>query len=185
MQGNIKRILSALLVTGLTIVLLLAGQYTWHKTQIEQPLTQGFKQVGTVKDWDIQYDAAQTKVRVTLQGKADLQKTYLALTELLDKTIGVGKYNLEFKNTSSRKVNDFFQKIQPVLYEGLSTGHFTWLVNEVNREAQQEGLDTKVQLDNGFLYLQVAEQDQAIYKLLPRESGEKQVLASETSGSSN
>lgn len=182
---NRKGLISAFVATGLTIALLFAGQYAWHKTQIEQPLTLGLKQVGAVKDWDIQYDADKTRVGVTLNGKADLQETYLALTGVLDKTIGAGKYDLEIKSNSSRKLMNFYQKIQPVLYEGLSTGHFTWLVGEVEKEANQEGLEAKVQLDNSLLYLQIVEQDQAMYKLLSREGIDNQVLAAESTTLSN
>ncbi len=185
MPGNGKRIFSALAVTGLTIALLLAGQYTWHKTQIEKPLTMGFKQVGAVKDWDIQYDPDKTKVSVTLKGKADLQETYLALTGVLDKTLGAGKYNLEVRNNPSRKLADFYQRIQPVLYEGLSTGRYTWLVREIDAEAKKDGLEARVQFDHRLLYLQLAEQDQAMYKLIPRENGGNQVLASGTAGLGN
>lgn len=179
MLGNGKRIFTAFAATGLTIALLLAGQYTWHKTQIEKPLALGFKQIGAVKDWEIQYDPAKTRVRVSLKGKADLQESYLALTGVLDQTLGAGEYDLEIKNTPSRKLAGFYQKIQPVLYEGLSTGRYTWLVREIDAEAKKEGLEARVQLDHRLLYLQLADRDQAVYKLIPRENGEKRVLASD------
>lgn len=180
-----KRPITAILVTGLTIALLLVGQYAWHKTQIEKPLTLELNQITAVKNWSIQYDADQTRVKVALNKKADLQETYLALTGVLDKTIGEGKYELNIQNTSSRKLTDFYQNIQPVLYEGLSTGRFTWLVTEVDQQAKNAGLETKVQLDNHYLYLQVEGQDQSMYKLLPRNNGEKQIVTADTTDAGN
>lgn len=180
-----KRPITAILITGLTIALLLVGQYAWHKTQIEKPLTLEINQITAVKNWSIQYDADQTRVKVVLNRKADLQETYLALTGVLNKTIGEGKYQLEIQNTSSKKLTDFYQNIQPVLYEGLSTGRFTWLVSEVDQQAKNEGLETKVQLDNNYLYLQVVGQGQSIYKLLPRDNGEKQIATADTAEASN
>ncbi len=170
MKGKRKQIMIAFLAAGLTVVVLLAGQNFWHKTQIEQPIQLSLKAEGEIENWNIQYDSGKVQLMVKFNKIDNLQDSYRKITTLLDKQLGNSNYSIEIKNQTKPNLTKFYQKIQPVLYEGLATGRYTWMVQEIDGQAQEQGLTTKLQFDQNYLFLQILDQDGGYYKIIPRAS---------------
>lgn len=151
-----------------SVLLLAGGQWIWQRTQVELPVRNSLEKVQNIKDWKLKEQDGKLNIAVTLQGNANLEATYQNIDDGLAKVLGSRPYSIDFQNSADTKLDDFFETVQPILYEGISTGRYTWLVSEITKQAEDKQLTAKVVMDEKFVYLELHSGSKALYKLIPR-----------------
>ncbi|MHB1418778.1 MAG: hypothetical protein ACYCX4_04200 [Bacillota bacterium] len=151
----------------LTLALLLGGQRLYVKKYKEQPLQQKMAAVETVKQVKMERTSQGTKFMVQLGPVSDLQKTYLAL---MDASMTDGQpAELVIKDHPSPKLEKVWYNSQFAVYQAVTQGDFTNMSQVVAKEAKDAGLAKfKVYVDEQRVYLQLAEQGNYLYRVIPR-----------------
>lgn len=160
----------------ITVALLLGGQYAWHKLYLERPLTAQLQTLG-VRSCTISYTGPKDVVTLSMGKVSDFQSTYQQIEQTLDTTLGKGSYDLEITNQANRELSGFLVQVQPVLFEGIQTGKYTWMVNLIDGKARSAGLESKVQIDENSVYLQIFGKGGTAYRIIPREQSDTRNLA--------
>lgn len=151
-----------------SVLLLAGGQGIWQRTQVEAPIRDSLEKVQNIRDWKLKEEDGKLNIAITLKENANLAATYQKIDDGLAKVLGKRPYSIELQNPTDTQLDGFFETVQPILYEGISTGHYTWLVSEIMKQADEKHLTAKVGMDEKFVYLELHSGSKALYKLIPR-----------------
>lgn len=132
------------------------------------PLEQLLKTNKGIKSYEIQTSKEELKLHLELQENVDLKQLYVeVLNQATDHSKGK-EVKITFENAPKEVFEGVLFEIEPILYEGLVTGKYTWMIDQIDARSAQHGFRSKLQLDDKALYLVVSKDDQKYYQIIPR-----------------
>lgn len=155
------------------VTLLFSAQFFLLKATVEWPLDNIFK--GKVAGEIANYHISKEKsgiYKIEVQGKniADLSSAYELWLKEAEAVAGPGKVQIVVTDNRDQFLNKVFQKMNFYVQEGLTTGQFAKMADNIQAIAEKEGVAGTLRLTLGQerLYLQMAHDGHVLYEVFDR-----------------
>lgn len=151
---------------------LFGGQLLWQKYTVAKPLDKIFSGVNGVEGtlWeDSGKNGEPVKIYVTLKNVADLQKTYEDLVDGSEQILGRRSFKIIIKDSRTPEIEQFYYQIHYYVQEAIYTGNFATMADKIQEQARAEGVDVRVYVDISNVYVQVSQNTDSMYLVIPRQ----------------
>ncbi|MDA8233245.1 MAG: hypothetical protein M0Z31_00280 [Clostridia bacterium] len=162
------RITIVVIVIFVVLALLLGGQMIYKRYNIEQPLFKVYSKTKAVQDTDIINRKGKVKVELVLGSTVNFQKTYRELMEETAAVLGERPFELKIKDNRDQALERLLIDVEPVIYEAVSKGSFTWMKQEIIRAARAAGAETQVFIDGERIYVSFLKGRHVLYEVIQR-----------------
>lgn len=147
-----------LLALAFTLALLLGGNALLQAAGIEGPLIRELKALPGVSDVTL----GEGELQVRLAPSADLAATYQAIASRAE------RYELVLVDDRDAALAAFYSEVQFALFEGLQTGRYVEMKEQVDALAAAQGLTHQLSLDDRMLYLSAQHEGHSLFVALQR-----------------
>jgi hypothetical protein len=163
------RILVFVLALLVTLGAFLSVSALYRKYQVERPMVEDLQKLAGGR---VELEKEKNGYQVTLiPGKVDnLQDYYLQAQKSVTSRLSGKEAEIIIEDQPSPKLQAFYTKMQPAIYESLATGRFVWLEEEIARRSADSNIRFQLLVDNDFLYLQMEDRDGYLYRVIERTS---------------
>ncbi|KAB2954164.1 hypothetical protein F9B85_00215 [Heliorestis acidaminivorans] len=157
-------------VTIVTLAMLWSGHSVYEKYVSEKPFHEAV--INLLPNAVVEHKKEGSKVIVNVESDKidDLGKQYRDIYKMSKEHLG-SEVELNFLDHPDEDLTDLWKVIQFPLYQGLATGKYMDMHNEINFIVSQTEMDYLVTLDEKHLYLQIAKNDKYLYRIISRERG--------------
>ena len=162
------RITIVLVAIIVVLALLFGGQMVYKRYNIEQPLFKVYSKTKAVQDADIINRNGRVKIVLSLGPTTNFQKTYLELMEKTTGILGERSFELKIKDNRNQDLESLLVDAEPVIYEAVSKGSYTWMKQEVLKAAEKVGAEARVFVDGDRIYLSFAKGRHYLYEVIQR-----------------
>jgi hypothetical protein len=160
----------------IALVVLFAGNYLINYYQVDRKLETELTELTVIEGVEINKED-NYQLDLTLADVSNLQQSNLKIREKIEEILGTTDYQLQFSGEESASLEQVYDAINLALYEALETGEFVKFGTQIKEYQQEYNLDrAEVKVDDEYIYLTLANNDGAIYKVLNRtnnKEGEK------------
>jgi hypothetical protein len=175
------RIPVVLMAMAGALLLLFGAQFVYDRQAVDQPLVSIYHNVPGVEHVALQNTPSGLQVDVHLGPVTNLRETYLALRNQVNTVLGGQHFQINLIDARTPTLLGDFYQMNGVLEQGIATGQFVAMQQQVQRLGQQEGLTrASAIVDDHYVYVDLVQGKNYLYELLPRQP----VTADSTSGGS-
>lgn len=164
MKNSEFKIITAIISLFITLAILLGGYNLYNKYMVEQPLTARLTALPNVKSAKISKVDKEYLIQLQLNQVDNIQDSYNQIESTINEKIKNDKYNIEIQDASSKELSQFYNDLQPVLYQGLSGQQYLWLDEQIKERSSDKGIESRLYVDDKRVYLQLEDADTYLYK---------------------
>jgi hypothetical protein len=173
MKTRCIQILKGCIALIITVAVLYTGQAIWQNYAVGLPLDKALNGIAGVEKvtWDDSGKINDTiSIYVTLNNIANLQKTHEEISEKIEETLKGDEYKLEILDNRTPELDQVYYEIHYYIQKALVDGDFPTLEQKVSERAAASGIEAKVYVDEGHIYLQMNKGDSSLYSVAARPS---------------
>jgi hypothetical protein len=155
-----------------TFAVLACGQLVWQKYAVAKPLDKVFHGINGVESaaWEDNSKSGESvKIYVTLRDVTNLQKTYEELLEGGKRILGPKDFKIVIKDARTPELEQFYYNVHYNVQEAIFNGNFTIMAERIREKAVKEGLDARIIVDINNVYLDLSQQSDHMYVVIPRK----------------
>jgi hypothetical protein len=177
MMWNRNNWLTYVAVLAVTVITLVCGQFLWNKYSIAKPLDKGLQQVQGVEtvNWEDGKNSENVALNITLDKVDNLQKTYGEITDTAKQVLGRKAFRVVLHDHRTPELEKLYYNVQYNIQEAIFTGNFSTMASNVQKQAEGAQAGAKVYVDTGYVYVQLTKGPDALYAVIPRQSGNQEV----------
>ena len=164
---NINIVLVVILIV---VIGFFAGKYLFNVYGVKQPLTTELNTINGVEKVELIENNDQTDIKVYLESKVDFQKTFMQISQISGKELGVEKGNIIVGSNNNTYLDQMFYKIHLAIYEGISTNRFTVMKNNIEKSLSNSDIDYKLWVNNENVLLRLDGKGESLYRILSRNN---------------
>lgn len=164
MKNNEFRIITAIISLIVTLAVLLGGYNLYNQYMVEKPLTAQLTAMTAVKSAKIIKVDKEYLIQLQLEQVDNIQDSYKQIESIIKSKIKNNNYKIEIQATSSKELNQFYNELQPALYQGLSGQQYLWLDEQIKERSSNMGIESRLYVDDQRVYLQLEDKDSYLYK---------------------
>lgn len=169
MQGpNNFKISTAVIAFALTLGIALGGYTLYRQVGVAKPLVKSVSEIPGVKRVTVLDNKDKSVINVQLAGVQDLRNTYSLLKQDTAAKLGQTAYELELKDNADQAVNRTYQELEAAIYEGVAGNRFIWLKNELEKKAEENGIQYRLQVDADYVYIALYDRHSGLYRVIER-----------------
>ncbi|MFW6309045.1 MAG: hypothetical protein ACOC1S_03415 [bacterium] len=164
---NIKLIL---LIIIICLGIFLGGSHLYSFYWIEQPVKNEIQALNGVQE--IEIDDRNSEIILILDNDLNFPEIILNVKDIVDNRMNDKEYEIKVSGNSNMDLDDFYQDLKFVIYEGIYTHRYSWMKNEVKTIAREyaEG-EVNLIIDENYIYLQVINGEEYDYQIYRRING--------------
>jgi len=163
-----------ILVFIITLILALGvflGSYALYKKfGVEKPLLEQLSAVPAVERVSMEKEGKKYIFEIELKKIENIQEEYTEINQVISSRLEEGGYEIRIKGNGNEKLKEFFNELQPAIYEALAYDRYVWLEEEIARKSAENQINYKMFVDEKYLYLQLEDESKYIYKIFNRET---------------
>jgi hypothetical protein len=165
------RIPVVLMAMAGALLLLFGAQFIYNRQAVDQPVVAIAHNVPAVENVTLQNSPSGLQVNVRLGLVPNLRETYLRLESQVSAALGGEHFQINLTDARSPALlNDFYQ-MNGVLEQGIATGQFVTMEQQVQALGTREGLSqASAIVDDHYVYVELVKGKNYLYELLPRQS---------------
>lgn len=158
-------------VVAVSFLIVTMGQFLYQKFYINTPLTEELRQVQGVNDVKIEEINGKKNIAISLGRIDNLQNSYLMMGEIVKKKEGnTGK--LVILDNPSSYMEDVYREMNFSIQDAIVNGSFADMYDDLEKVAKEKNLrDWTIYIDQDNIYLQIQDQDNYLYRVIPRIAG--------------
>lgn len=162
---KIDRVIIAFLVVA---SLLFGGEKLLEYQRVENPVLSGVKNIPGVVEARLVNTSNGMTLEVKLQGVTDLAKTYQAIQDKVE-PLGNRLTSVDIRDSRTQELSDALHDLHFAIQEGIATGHFQNMADQVQALAQKSGVKISYLTVTGDgVYVTLAEKGHYLYAIYPR-----------------
>jgi len=166
---NAGRILFTLLISITTFGLLFGAFFFYQEKFINKPLTTFLDNSQFINEYQVLTRENSSFLILQLQNTDDLADEFQSFLKESGEILSKEDFTLEIYSNPSQNLLDFYQEIQPAIYEALTLGNFTELQDRLTAKQKEYKLkEVKLTINQDFLFLQLEDQDNYLYHIYNR-----------------
>jgi len=168
-KSVLRRVFTVMLAGGVTLGVLVAGNYAWSRFSVEKPLDQTLRALPGVVEVDMAHQGGVNIIDVTIAEVPDLSKTYGEIDRAVSSRMAPGTYRLELSDARDAYLEDLYHRIHFDIAEAVATGAFGQAAARFEQTAREAGLDRwKMWVTNDRIYIQLHRHDAYLYQIIER-----------------
>ncbi|BCJ85439.1 hypothetical protein [Effusibacillus dendaii] len=161
------RLLPTLIFFAAAMILLFGGWTLYRDFGLVRPLEQELKGTHQVVQVDVTVKGTQKSITVSMNRVDDLQTAYRDIIDKVSETFNT-ETTVKIRDKRTPEMEALFQAYQPVIYEGISKGSFTDMIDTIQKRAKQDGMSRAVvTMDRENIYVQLEQADHYLYEVIP------------------
>lgn len=161
------RIPVVLLSFGVALGAFYGVQRLLYREQVAQPLEEAFRAVAGVQAVQVTNGPRGVRIAVELGPVEDFQATYGELERVATETAGTN-WQLEVLDRRG-PLDELYYRWHFVIQQGIATGRFENMIQELDRRAAQAGVDRyRVHVGPEAVYVQIHAGEHYLYERVPR-----------------
>ncbi len=164
MKNSEFKIITAVISLFVTLVILLGAYNVYNKYMVEKPLTTQLAGLPTVKSAEITKVDNEYLIQLQLKQVDNIQDSYNQIESTINRKIKNDKYKIEIQDAGNKELGQFYNELQPVLYQGLSGQQYLWLNEQIKERSTNKGIESRLYVDDKRVYLQLKDADSYLYK---------------------
>lgn len=164
MKNSEFKIITAIISLFITLAILLGGYNLYNKYMVEKPLTARLTVLPNVKSAKISKVDKEYLIQLQLKQVDNIQDSYNQIESTINGKIKNDKYKIEIQDAGSKELSQFYNDLQPVLYQGLSGQQYLWLDEQIKERSSNKGIESRLYVDDKRVYLQLEDADSYLYK---------------------
>lgn len=168
-KGNIK-IVTVLIVLGISLGLLLGVQKYYNNSFVKEPVKQSLEQLSFVESVDASQVNGIYDYRVQIKKYGNVQYEYQKVDELIAADLEGKEYQFTLLDHRSPKLQKDLEDLQLSIYEAMAKNNYLWLDEIFRQKAAANGFSYKLYIDDERLYIQLKDQDAFLYEIIERSS---------------
>ncbi|MEQ2130219.1 hypothetical protein QTP99_09595 [Caldanaerobacter subterraneus KAk] len=145
---------------------LFIGFQIYQNKLIPERISRDLKSVKFVKDVTIIAGDKGYDVKVKLDRVENLMETYGEIQEKIKKY--PVKINLFILDNSDERLNNVYYNLQFALYEAIQKGDYLKMYDFLNRLSQENGIISRVYIDEHNVYIDLRDDIHYLYRIIPR-----------------
>lgn len=162
-QIHIKTVVITCIIT---LVILLGGYYLYNNYYVKNGLQEQIDQVVKVEEIEIDKEENPPTVYISSSEIKDLQDVYLKTDKIVYQNLG-SEYRTVLSDKRTDKLSGLFDKCSFVIQEGIATGEFQEMDNQVRDLAELEGVQCHLTIDSSNIYLELKDEQGYLYEVIP------------------
>lgn len=171
-MSNKIRPVMVVAVLVMSLAAIFGVQYIVKTYRFEEPFKERVLSIEGIEGVRLENGADVTKIYLTMGMEVDVQKSFQEVTEVVNEMMK-GKTAIEIEDRASSVMAEFYRQMHYSIYEGIASGRFTAMAEELKVIAGENRLDDyTLQVDNGNVYLKLVKDGEVFIKVVPR-SGEQ------------
>ncbi|HVB10180.1 MAG TPA: hypothetical protein VNM16_07420 [Bacillota bacterium] len=165
------RIPVVLMAMAGALLLLFGAQFIYNRQAVQQPLVSISHSMPAVQHVTLENSPSGLQVDVQLGLVPNLRETYLALQNQVNAALSGQHYQINLTDNHTPQLLDDFYQMNGVLEQGLATGQFVAMEQQVQAIGTREGLSqVSAIVDEHYVYVELVQGKNYLYELLPRQS---------------
>ncbi len=170
-MANFNDFKSWLAILAFFVILACAslGYYGYKQYVIIDPLQDSITAIDGVDNIEIQKIDKSFLVKTHISGIKDLQSTYYLIKNQLNSQLSDADYQLVFNDSRCTKLQDFYVRLQPFIYEAIAGNKYVWLSQELESLSRANGISAKISIDDEHVFLELIDEDSALYEVFSRK----------------
>ena len=163
------RLVPIVLIVVVTLGVLIAGFKAYEHFNLVTPLQTRIEQNSAVQSATVEVGNPSI-IRLVLKpvdklNNRDLQTTYLNLVNAVESLTGRNA-NLVIEDRRDATLTSDYEQLEPVLLSGLRKGNYTQMLANFGRQATQDGIYSRVTIDQHHVYVQLWTGSHYLYDIL-------------------
>lgn len=175
MKRRIRQVFTVLGALLVTFAVLWSGELLLRRVAVAQPLEHLLKTDRHVKSFHINHPTGSYEIKVTFFPSGDLKQEYLGLQREVSDLVGPDAFTLQVVEPTAPALVSLEEQFDLAVQEGIWTGHFTAMNQQLQSMAGKAGGRVHVTADGNNVYLSYAKKGQFLEQVVSRAVGGSQV----------
>lgn len=159
------RLVPILVILFITLAVLFGGWQAYRHYNLALPLQTTLEKIQGVQSANV--SSGGKNIIVIKLGKVDdLQSTYDRISNTVT-SASASNVNIQIQDNHTPALTSEYEKLQPILFEGLAKGSYTQMIQHVEAAGEKAGFDTRVTMDDKHVYIQLEKNGHYLYKIQP------------------
>lgn len=163
------RIVPILVIMSIALSVLFGGWELYRNFGLVAPLEKQLADHEAVRKVETVVKGQEREIHITLNQVDDLQDTFVGVQDVVQQSLGK-QATIKLVDNRQDELKDAYQAIQPTLYAGVAQGDFPEMISDVQKQAVAAGLNSKITMNDEFIFVQLEKADQYLYEVLPYQS---------------
>ena len=149
---------------------MLGVQYLYQNQQVDRPLQEIYEQDQRVIRSSLQREPDGTLlIELKMSNVEDFFQVYRELNEKTRNILGSDQFRIQVQDERDEFLNQAYYQMHFSLQEGIATGKFTLMAEQIDQFARQYQLDqATVRVENDGLYVHLTKGQHYLYQIIPR-----------------
>lgn len=174
MKNNEFKTFYLIITVIIALGILLGGYNFYQKYLVEKPLSEKLTLMKEVEKVDIKRVNKTYSVQIYLGETENIQKSYINIESTIDGSIKSGNYKIVIKDNRNKKLDQFYNDLQPALYQGLDQKEFLWLDEQIKQCSEKQDITARLLVDNKRVYLQLEDGNSYLYSIIDRTAAQQE-----------
>lgn len=166
-KGNLK-IVTVIIVLGISLGLLLGMQKYYNNNFVEEPVKQKLEQLSFVESVDASKKNGIYDYKVQIRQAGNVQYEYEKVDEVIADNLKGKEYQFTMLDHRSSKLQKDLENLELNIYEAMAKNNYLWLDQTFRQTSAANGFSYKLYIDDQRLYIQLKDQDAFLYEIIER-----------------
>jgi len=156
-------------VTSVSLVLMLTGQWIYTKYTLEKSLVNIISQKPGVEKADVKSERGKIVVSVKFKDIDNFMEAYDDLYDTVDYNLKGKPFSIVITNQPDNAIKDVYENyIQYIVYEALQTGNYTEMKNKLDAIESQKEINIKSFINQKNIYVKLKHENHYFYYIIKR-----------------
>lgn len=168
MKNEQMKIMTVLIVLGVTLGLLIYAQKVYTSNFVERPVQKALEKIEFVDKVKVAKVDGVYQFTVQVKKAGNIQYEYNKVDTVIKEKIRGKEYQLKLADKPNGKLKQELEYLQLRVYEAMAKNNYIWLDGIFRQTAQQDHFAYKLFIDDEKLYFQLMDGDHFIYEMIER-----------------
>jgi len=170
MENGHLKIITVLIVLGISLGLLLGIQTYYKNAFVEEPVKHELEQLSFVQSVKVNLDNGIYEYRVQVKQAGNIKYEYEKVDGIIANKLKGKDYQLTLLDHRSPKLKKELEVLELSIYEAMAKNNYLWLDEAFRQAAEQNRFSYKLFIDEQRLYIQLADQETFLYEIIERST---------------
>ena len=170
MENGHLKIITVVIVLGISLGLLLGLQKYYKNNFVEEPVKNALEQLSFVQSVKVSIDNGIYDYRVQIKQAGNIQYEYEKVDGIIANNLKGKEYQLTLLDHRSPKLKEDLEGLELSIYEAMAKNNYLWLDEAFRQDAANNKFRYKLFIDDQRLYIQLVDQEKFLYEIIERST---------------
>jgi len=170
LKNNQLKVVTVLIVLGVSLGLLLFLQKTYTNNFVERPVQLALQTIKSVEKVQVSKIDGIYQFKVQIKKAGNIMYDYNKVDAVIQHNIKGKEYQVQLLDKPNEKLQQELEYLELRIYEAMAKNNYIWLDEIFRQTSQQDHFAYKLYIDDKRLYIQLVDGDHFIYEIIERSS---------------